>query len=392
MKRIPVAAIVTEYRRHSHADIIVGKILEGPMHDGKDLFELEVVSLYCDQFPKDDTGKAFAKKYNVRLSETIPDALTLGTKDLAVQGVLCIGEHGQYPKNKIGQLLYPRKKFFDEVFATFERTKKVVPVLNDKHFGPQWDDAKAMYDLAKKFKAPVLAGSTIPLTWRKPDLQVPLGCEFTDVVMLGYGPPEGYGFHALEGLQCMVERRKGGEKGVKNVHAYKGKEMWAAMEAGRFSKEVLEAAIGMVGYHSPGDYKDVSAKALDASVWVIEYRDGFKAAMAILNGWVYESDGGSFFFAGKLKDKKEIVKTQFYLQQPDPFAHFTYLVRAFEKMVKDQKSPIPPERTLLTSGILDAAMKSLHEGRNIETPHLEIAYEPRDHEYATGPIPKAIKR
>ena len=31
-----VAAIVTEYRRWSHADVIVSKILEGYDHDGKD--------------------------------------------------------------------------------------------------------------------------------------------------------------------------------------------------------------------------------------------------------------------------------------------------------------------------------------------------------------------
>lgn len=391
-KRIPVAGIVTEYRRHSHADVIIGKILEGPMYDGKDLYELELVSLYCDQYPKDDMARTLAKKYSFRLSETIADALTHGKNELAVEGVLCIGEHGQYPKNKIGQILYPRKRFFDEVFATFEKAKKAVPVLHDKHFGPQWEDAKAMYDLAKKYRAPLLAGSTIPLTWRKPDLQLPMGCELRGAFMLGYGPPEGYGFHALEGLQCMVERRKGGEKGVRSVQALKGKEMWTAMEAGRFSQELLEATLGMVGYHARGDYKEICAKTPDASIWLIEYRDGFKAALGMLNGWVYESDGGSFYFAGQQKDKKEIVKTQFYLQQPDPFAHFGYFVKAFEKTIREQKSPIPAERTLLTSGILDAVMKSLHEGRLIETPHLEIAYEPVDHEYATGPIPKSIKR
>ena len=46
-----VAAVVTEYRRWSHADVIVGKILEGYNHDGKDGPNLRLVSLYADQFP-----------------------------------------------------------------------------------------------------------------------------------------------------------------------------------------------------------------------------------------------------------------------------------------------------------------------------------------------------
>src|SRR5204863_2044904 len=144
--------------------------LEGPNYDGKNLYRLRVASMYVDQTPKTDLSAGLAKRFDFRLCKTIDEALTLGGDNLAVEGVLCIGEHGQYEKNEKGQTLYPRRKFFEEVTKTFARVKKSVPFFNDKHLGPVWDDAKWMYDRAREMMIPFLAGSTIPLTWRKPDL------------------------------------------------------------------------------------------------------------------------------------------------------------------------------------------------------------------------------
>jgi hypothetical protein len=148
----------------------------------------------------------------------------------------------------------------------------------------------------------------------------------------------------------------------------------------------------MVTYHHPNDVRTVTAKARDAAVWLIEYRDGLRAAVPIPNGWIYECDGGSFFFAARLKGQQP-VRTQFYMQQPDPFAHFGYQVRAFETTIRTGHSPIPVERTLLTTGILEALLISAHERhRRVDTPHLAITYQPTDWPHARGPIPKAVKR
>lgn len=389
----PVAAVVTVYTRHSHADVIVGKILDGPNYDGKNLYNLKLASLYVDQFPTGDLSRDLAKKHGFRLCSSIDEALTLGGDKLAVEGVLCVGEHGKYPENEKGQILYPRRKFFEEVTKTLVRTKKVVPVFNDKHLAATWDDAKWMYDRARELMIPFLAGSTVPLTWRKPDLTLPKGCELTDAVALGYGPFEGYGFHMLEGLQCMVERRKGGETGVKAVTALSGDAMWQACDRGEFSKAVLEETIRRAPAHAKGDYRDQTRKDKDAGVWLIEYRDGFKAAAAILNGFLYEGDGGAFCFAGRIKGEKAPRSCHFYLQQPDPFAHFAELVKTIEKMITTGHPPYPVERTLLTTGILDAVMTSRHAGgKRIETPHLNVAYQPTNWPHATGPIPKVIER
>jgi hypothetical protein len=388
-----VAGVVTVYHRWSHADVILTKILEGYSLDGKAFPALKLASLYVDQFPDKDLSRDLAKKHGFTIYPTIEGALTLGGKELAVDGVLCIGEHGKYPTNARGQVLYPRRRFFEEVAAAFVKYKKAVPVFNDKHLGPTWADAKWMYDKARELFAPLLAGSSVPLTWRRPALKLPLGCELIGAVMVGYGPFEGYGFHALEGLQCMVERRKDGETGVKAVQCLQGPAMWEAMDRGAFSKEILEAALALVPAHAAGDYRAATAKAEDAGVMLVEYRDGFRAAVVLPNGWIHEGEGGAFVFAARVKDRDKPVATHFYLQQPDPFGHFAYLVKAIESMMQTGHAPYPVERTLLTSGVLDAIMTSKAEkNRRVDTPHLAIRYRPADWPFATDPIPKAIER
>jgi hypothetical protein len=388
-----VAAVVTEYRKWSHADVIVGKIIEGYNYDGGAGPDLRLAALYVDQFPPNDMSRDLAKKYGFPIRDTIEGALTLGGKELAVDGVLCIGEHGHYPKNDRGQTLYPRRRFFEEVTKTFETYKKSVPVFNDKHLAATWADAKWMYDRSRELFIPFLAGSSLPLTWRRPPLELPKGCDLVEAVQTSYGGFEAYTFHALEALQCMAERRRGVETGVKAVQCLQGEEMWQALDQGRWSKELLEAALERVPAHAPGDYRAPTAKAPDAGVVLVEYRDGFRAAVAVLNGWVYEGDGGAFTFAGQLRGEDKPRATHFYLQQPDPFAHFAYLVKAIDSLVQTGHAPYPVERTLLTTGILDAAMTSRAEkGRRVETPHLAIAYRPVDWPFATDPVPKVIKR
>ena len=44
----------------------------------------------------------------MKIYPTIAEALTLGGGKLAVDGVVLVGEHGNYPKNEKGQTKYPR--------------------------------------------------------------------------------------------------------------------------------------------------------------------------------------------------------------------------------------------------------------------------------------------
>jgi hypothetical protein len=388
-----VAAVVTEYRHWSHADVIVGKILEGYVHDGKAGPNLRLVSLYADQFPANDMARDLSRKHGFALHDSIAGALTLGGNSLAVDGVICIGEHGKYPTNARGQILYPRRRFFEEVCKVLQASKRSVPVFSDKHLSAEWRDAKWMYDRARQMFMPLLAGSSVPVTWRRPELKLPMDCELVEAVQIGYGPLEGYGFHALEGLQCMAERRKGGETGVKAVQCLRGAEMWKALDGGRWSKPLLEAAMGLVPAHATGDYREATVGAKEGGVFLIEYRDGFRAAVAMMNGWIHEGDGGGFTFAGRIRGQEKPEATQFYLQGLDPFGHFIALVKAIDAMMQSGHAPYPVERTLLTTGILDALMTSAAErGRRLETQHLAIEYKPVDYAFATEPVPRTITR
>jgi hypothetical protein len=388
-----VAAIVTEYRRHSHADVIVGKILEGYNYDGKEGPALRLVSMYVDQFPENDMSRNLAQKYKFAITKTIDEALTLGGKNLAVDGVLCIGEHGKYPTNERGQILYPRRRFFEAVANTFARLGRSVPVFNDKHLAATWEDALWMYNRSRQLFVPLLAGSSLPVTWRRPALQLPRHSELVEAVQVGYGPFEAYGFHALEALQCLVERRRGGESGVGAVQCLQGEDMWRAIDRGVFSRTLLEAALARVPAHAKGDYRALTQKAADAGVMLLEYRDGFKAAVAMMNGYVQEGDGGAFTFACQARGDQKPLSTHFYLQQPDPFAHFAYQLRAIDAMIQTGHPPYPVERTLLTTGILDAVMISKSDKhRRRETPYLDIRYQPTDWPFAQDPVPKVIKR
>ncbi len=388
----PVAAIVTEYRRHSHADVIVGKILEGYNYDGRERPNMRVASMFVDQTPDNDMSRRLAQQHHFRIFNTIAGALTLGGRQLAVDGVLLIGEHGRYPTNARGQLLYPRRRFFEETCRVFEQAGRSVPVFTDKHLAAPWSDALWMYNRARELFVPVLAGSSLPVTWRRPELSLPRHCDLVEAVQVGYGPFEGYGFHAIESMQCLVERRRGGESGVRSVQCLQGAAMWRALDDGRWSRELLEAAMARVPAHAQGDVRTLTTRTEDAGVFLIEYRDGFRAAVAMLNGWTHEGDGGAFTFAGRLRGERP-VSTHFYLQQPDPFAHFAHQVRAIDALVNTGHAPYPVERTLLTTGILDAVMISKSEQhRAVPTPYLDIRYHPTDWPHAAGPVPRPIRR
>ena len=383
-EKLPVAAIVTEYRVNSHADVIVGKILEGYEQNGGPGPDLKLASLFTDQVPKSDTSRALQRKHGFLMAKSIEEAVTLGTGKVAVAGVLSIGEHGNYPSTKdTGQHMYPRRRFFDGIVTAFKKYGKVVPVFNDKHLAYNWADAKHMHDTARELKIPFMAGSSLPMAWRVPPLELPRDCQIESVLVHGYGGLESYGFHALEGLQCMVERRKGGETGVVSVQAVKGDEIVKAEKDGRWSRELFEAA---------GDTAERRLKkpgepiAKDAIFYLIEYQGGLRAAVAMNAGLAYEL----FSIAVKLKGETKPRATRFELQDGKPYGHFAHLLRAIEPMIHTGKPAYPVERTLLTTGILDAAMHSVAEGQSLKkTDHLAaVAYQSTDWPFAAGRAPK----
>jgi len=377
-KPLPVAAIITEYRNNSHADVIIGKILEGWKQDGGAGPNLKLAAMYVDQFPKSDMSRALAKKHNFPITKTIAEAITLGTGKVQVAGVLSIGEHGHYPYTpKTKQHMYPRRRFFDAIADTFKKCGRAVPVFNDKHLAYNWKDAKHMYDRARAMKIPFMAGSSLPVAWRLPAKALPIGAEVEAAMGIGYGGLESYGFHSLETFQCVMERRKGGETGVASVQVVKGNAIWKAHEEKRWSFDLLVAALRGTGVKMARD--EIREKLTErAPIYLMEYRDGLRGAVALVNGI-----GRDFGVAFKLRGQAKPFVNQFWLQDGKPYRHFEHLLRAIEPMIHTGKPSYPVERTLLTTGILDRAMHSAAEGgRLYETPELNFRYRPADWPFA----------
>jgi hypothetical protein len=96
-----VAAVVTAYYHNSHADVIVSRLLKSDTLDGKGRPpNLKLASLYTEQRhqKRPDIGDAFAAEKGVPVAKSVEEALTLGSGKLAVDGVLLVAEHGDYPR------------------------------------------------------------------------------------------------------------------------------------------------------------------------------------------------------------------------------------------------------------------------------------------------------
>lgn len=388
--RKPIAAITTVYRPMSHSYHIAGRFIKGYARGGRyHLPRHYVRSLYVDQVPDNDLSREVGREYGVQIARSIAEALTDDKGKLAVEGVLLIGEHGNYPRNDKGQILYPRHEMMEQIVNVFRKTGQAVPVFNDKHLSYSWDLARQMFGWSQELKFPFMAGSSLPVTWRRPELELPLGVEIEDAMIAAYGPIEVYGFHALEALQTMVERRKGGENGIKAVTCLTGKDVWKAADAGQWSWDLLEAALGRSETVNPGDIRRnvglpvQTMPAIPPTCFLVEYRDGLRATVLLLNGHIQD-----FVFAAKLKGEARPASCQFHLPPPPGAKYFDCQVANIEKMLETGKAPYPVERTLLTSGILDAAMDSHYRrGERVETPQLDVHYAaPADSGFIRGSV------
>lgn len=392
--RKPLAIIATVYRPLSHAYHIGGRFLHGYVRDGQlHTPQHYVRSLYVDQTPDNDLSRDIGREFEVKVTRSIADALTDETGKLAVDGVLLIGEHGNYPRNEKAQILYPRYEMMEQIVEVFRKTGRSAPVFNDKHLSYSWGHAKRMVDLAHELKFPFMAGSSLPVTWRRPELELPLGSVIEDAVVAAYGPIEVYGFHALETLQVMLERRKGGESGVQAITCLTGKEVWKAGDEGRWSWDLLEAALARSESVNPGDIRRnvglmpvQSIPAAPPTAFLVEYRDGLKATVLLLNGHIQD-----FCFAAKIKGETKPASCMFHLPPPPGARFFDCLVANIEKLLETGKPPYPVERTLLTTGALEAAMESHYrKGARVQTPQLEVHYAaPADSGFSRGSIAAA---
>lgn len=383
-----VAAVVTAISYRSHGHVILENFLEPYPFCGQRIdHKMRVVSLYVDQYEENELTRAITEKYKVPVYSTIAEALCQGGKELAADGVLSIGEHGSYPSNALGQVEYPRKRFFDEIVAVFRRSGRVVPLFNDKHLSVRYADALEMVETARQMSIPFLAGSSVPLAQRIPHVEFTRGAQSSASVSVHGGPVESYDFHAMEVALSLLEFRKGGETGVRQVNFldHDGLLTFLADE-----KEHARLAAAALDAESPRADEEIQDRLQRIQL----AESGPKGAGYPLHGITIEhTDGHRLLIIGvgakgtrwcfawnEQAPGGETMRkaTRFHTGPWDNRNLFKALSFAIQTHFREGAPPYPVERTLMVSGILDAMMHSRGAGQPVATPELEFSYESKD--------------
>ncbi|MEX0727369.1 MAG: hypothetical protein WD065_13930 [Planctomycetaceae bacterium] len=381
--RPQVAAIFTVMRFRSHAYDFLENFRDPYLFNGELVDPgVDVVSFYADQRSGEgDMLDEARAKFDVPLYDSIEGALCLGGDTLAVDAVLAIGEHGDYPFNPRLQHMYPRKRFFDEAVAVMQRSGRVVPYFSDKHFSYRWDWISEMAATAKQLGMPMMGGSSVPLAQRIPVTEIPANAEIHEAVTIHGGGLESYDFHGLEILQSLVEGRKGGESGLSSVQVVQGRYLRDAIESGRLSPELIDAAMRAelgrevdIFRSVDGDSSGELSPAAEPYALLLDYADGFKAAVLRIG-----SNGNRWNAAFKLKGESSPQAFRYYNGPWGNRNLFKALSHAIQHLFITGEEPYPTARTVLTSGILTASMESyIQGGVKIATPFLETPYAPQD--------------
>ncbi|MDG1897340.1 MAG: hypothetical protein P8J37_20785 [Fuerstiella sp.] len=393
-RRRKVAAIFTVLRFRSHAFNILENFL-GPYYFNGRLTDpgVDIVSFYADQFPDDDMAREVSRRFGIPLYTSIDKALCVGGNKLAVDAVLSIGEHGDYPYNELSQHMYPRKRFFDEAIAVMQRSDRYVPLFNDKHLSYRWDWSKEMYDTCRQHNMPLIAGSSVPLAQRRPDMTIPDGAEIDEAISIHGGGLESYDFHAFEVLQSFVESRAGGETGISEIQLLTGSDFEQAKQSRRWSQDLVDAAMNAeenmhaVRQARPttGVFKKQPARtdtnetpkprrpSGDYAI-CIKYSDGLRATVLKVG-----SGSDRWNFACRLKGDAQPYATALFNGPWGNRCLFKALSHAIQHTFTTGAEPYPAERTLLTTGAVDAVVQSWNQnGKPISTPQLDIRYQPTD--------------
>jgi hypothetical protein len=382
--RKKIAFLGTVVFKHSHAQHFLDRHSMGYTWGGHwQPPRFDVASVYIEQQQKEgDLAEERIRKYQLRRFPSVAEALTLGTSNLAVDGVVIIAEHGEYPVNSKGQKRYPRYDWFKQVVKVFEGSGRSVPVFNDKHLSTDWKECVEMVEDSRRLGFPFLAGSSLPVTWRHPSIDMPIDTPLKESVCACYGGVDSYDFHGLETAQCMSERRVGGEVGIRSVTALKGEALWQELDRTErdSTRRLLVAALTRShnlpvegGFPTaPVTYEWVRKVMPDTIAYFIEHRDGFRTSMFLC-------PIQDFNYAGLRADNDEIISCQMYLPMPGHGSttadFFNPLSRHIEQLVLDGTTPYPVERTLLTSGMVIGGVESLAiGGAPFMTPEMEVRY------------------
>ena len=183
-----------------------------------------------------------------------------------------------------------------------------MPVFNDKHLSWNWDWAKEMYDTARELGAPLMAGSSLPVTWRTPSLEMPAGarssakrCASATAAWTATTST------ASKRSSAWWSGAAAARRGVKSVQAYRGENFWKAYKEGVWPRDLMEAALCRSHTLTPAregfndifpTLEDMQRLVKNPVAYRYEHEDGLKSTMLLMSGLVKD-----FNFAARLRQR-----------------------------------------------------------------------------------------
>jgi hypothetical protein len=358
-----VAAVITQYWFNSHADVIIGRLLGELGYEP----QVELVAMYVEQVTDRDLSHGLSAKYGVPICATIEEAVAWGAPDQKIDGIVVIGEHGDYPWNEKQQHLYPRLRFMEATLAAMDRHGIRVPIFLDKHFSFDNADARWIYEEVKRRGIPFMAGSSIPYSDYVPHFDLSFLEGGRTFFVISHGGHEPYGFHGMEVLQVLAEHRQGAESGVASVHALAGDEMWQAMDRSEWPEALMMNALALEpelsGRHPRHECRN-------PAIFVVTYKDGTM-------GYVAQLDKFATRWSFAVQDHAgAYIAAYCNTGQERPYHHFARLTELIEELILNGAPPCRIERNLLTTYLINTAMESLYLKRPLFLDELGVAYDP----------------
>ena len=235
--------------------------------------------------------------------------------------------------------------------------------------------ARRVADVAATRKVVLLAGSYLPATWRLPAVDLEPGTPISEALIVVVGEPGEAELLGLDGLLPVIERRRGGEAGVRSVRALAGDAIW---QDGTWSRELLAAAISRTNSPQGDPVKDgrtqdlvglglVEKLAREPVAYAIAHRDGLRSTVLVLNGVVADIN-----FAVRTKTGQTVSAQLF---RPPMSHQWSALAEVIEPFLLGGPAPWPAKRGVLVAGLLDALRGARRQsGKTFDTPALGLRY------------------
>lgn len=362
-----IAFLVDSWYRWSHADVIGTRFLEG-YRVGERVFPspLTVASVYADSPHPTDQTRTLAARYGFRVATSIADALLEDSRSprprLAVDGVL-IATREDLPDSGQRQSPVRRLQVVQEVLRIMDQTGAHVPIFVDKMLASSWTDSQAIVAEAARRGVPLMAGSVLPFTPLDQSLRpgrVAVG------VVIASTPYWAFAFHAAELLQGFMEQRGTRETGVSEIRDV-GAAYASLPDRDRWGGRVFDTLLASARTRRSGSLP--GGLGSDAHVLLIQYVDGARAVLALIPEVFDDSE---FLLGAQYRDGSTGISS--LVLRGEPFDHFGYLVHALVELYTTRRSPVPVERTLLTTGIVLFGQQAHQTGSAMSSPTLAISY------------------